>query len=397
MVPLMRRLLKKDSILSYNLDIHIEDVRKITPKAKLVIFDECFNGSFHLDEYISGEYVFGSGNTIAGIANSVNVLQDLFINEMIGLLRLGFRIGEWHRLNNYLESHIIGDPTFKFSNSNDEKSNNELKFANEKSLNKFLKSNDPVIRAFAVFNLFKIKKEKFSNELVSIYLNDNSPNVRLAALKSLAELRDKNFETILLKSINDPNELIRRFSVIWMGLIGNKEFLPYIVQAAFNDESDRVRYNAKSVLELTNSDDSIEIIRKEYEKILSKKLKYGFDTSNIYFRISDKRRQDEIFKIVLNDTINLRKRIFELRTFRKYIYEDAVPSLLAILQDNEKPLEIRIGVAEVLGWYTFSSRREKIIQICENMIESEVQEKLKKEILKTINRLKTGSNNPLTP
>lgn len=390
-------IIKKDSILNYNLDIHIEDVRKINPQAKLVIFDECFNGSFHLDEYIAGEYVFGNGNTVAGIANSVNVLQDLFINEMIGLLRLGFRIGEWHKLNNYLESHIIGDPTFRFSNSYNEKFTNEMKNADEKSLIKFLKSDDPIIRAFAVHNLFKIKQEKLSNELVSIYLNDNSPNVRLAALKSLAELRDKNFENVLLKSINDPNELIRRFSVIWMGLIGERKFIPFIVQSAFDDESDRVRYNAKSILELTNSDESIEIIKDEYEKILAEKLKFDFDTTSFYFRIPDKRRQNEIFEIVINDTINLKRKIFEVRTFRKYVYQNAVPSLLAILQDDGKELNLRIAVAEVLGWYSFSPQRFRIIQVCEYILKSENHNRLKQEVLKTINRLKTGSNNPLTP
>lgn len=390
-------IIKKDSLLNYNLDIHIEDIRKISPQAKLVIFDECFNGSFHLDEYVAGEYVFGNGRVIAGIANTVNVLQDLFVNEMAGLLRLGFSIGEWHKNNNYLESHLIGDPTFKFSTRFEENFVYDLKYGTEKKLVNFLKSNDPVVRSFTINSLFKLKREKFSDELKSIYLSDSSPDVRLIALKCLAELRDRNFEAVILKSINDPHELIRRFSVIWMGLIGKLEFIPLIVRAAFDDESDRVRYNAKSILELMNSDESIKIIKDEYEKIFLEKLKYGFDTSNFYFRIPDKRRQNEILEVVLNDTINLKKKIFEIKTFRKYIYQDAVSDLLALLQDFSKPIDLRITVAEILGWYNFSPQRFRIIKECESILNSSNFEKFIQEVKKTINRLKTGPNNPLTP
>ncbi len=391
------RIMRQDSILNYNLDIYINDIRKLKPQAKVVVFDECFNGSFHLEEYIAGEYVFGNGETIAAIANSVNVLQDLFVTELIGLLNLNFSIGKWHKYNNYLESHLIGDPTFKFSNRLKNNLEIELKNFSEKDLKKFLISSDPVIRTFALLHLFKIKREKISDQLMNIYLKDPSPNVRLMALKCLAELRDKNFELILHKSINDPNELIRRFSVIWMGLIGKKEFIHLIVKSAFDDESDRVRYNAKSVIELNNSDENIELIRKETERIIANKFKYDFDSTAFYIRLPDKRRQKEIFDVVLNDSLSLKRKLSELRTFRKYVYEDALITLFSILQDVEKPAELRVAVAEILGWYSFSKNRLKIIQVCEQILNFDESKELKEEIVKTINRLKTGSNNPFTP
>lgn len=391
------KIMRQDSILNYNLDIYINDIRKLKPQAKVVVFDECFNGSFHLDEFIAGEYVFGNGETIAAIANSVNVLQDLFVTELIGLLNLNFSIGEWHKYNNYLESHLIGDPTFKFSNKLNNRLENELKNFSEKDLNKFLISSDPVIRTFALLHLFKIKKGNMSDQLMDIYSKDPSPNVRLMALKCLAELRDENFELILNKSINDPNELIRRFSVIWMGLIGKNEFMPLVVKSAFDDESDRVRYNAKSVIELNNSDENIELIRKETERIIANKLKYDFDTTTFYIRLPDKRRQKEIFDVVLNDSLSLKRKLSEIRTFRKYVYEDALITLFSILQDVKKPVELRVTVAEILGWYSFSKNRLKIIQVCEQILNSDASKEIKQEIVRTINRLKAGSNNPFTP
>jgi len=388
---------KKDSILSYNLDIHFDDIRKIKPQAKLIIFDACFNGSFHLEEYVAGEYVFGNGNVVAAVGNSVNSNQDVFVSELIGLLRFGFRIGEWHKINNYLESHLFGDPTFRFTIDIKNSLLSKLRHLDEKSLEEYLKSDDAIIRAYATLTLFNIKKEKFSNDLKEIYLNDPSPNVRLMVLKCLAELRDKNFELILFYSINDPCELIRRFSVQLMGLMSKKEFIPLIVKSAFNDESDRVRYNAKSVLELLNSDESIKIIKDESRKIFEEKIKYGFDTSSIYFRIPDKRRQNEILEVVSNDSISLRKKISEIKTFRKYVYEDVISELILILKDEAKPIELRVVVAEVLGWYSFSNERFRIMQVCQEILKSNFPQRLKDEALKTFNRLAIGANNPFTP
>ncbi|NPV11642.1 MAG: HEAT repeat domain-containing protein [Ignavibacteria bacterium] len=390
-------VIRKDSILNYDLDIHIDDVRKLSPRPKFVIFDECFNGSFHLDEYIAGEYVFGNGNTVAALANSVNVLQDLFVNELIGLLNFGARIGQWNRFNNYLESHIIGDPTFRFSSDTKLKIDELINSNDIKMLTKLLNSSNPVLRTLAVRKLFEIKQEGFSSQLVDIYLNDISPNVRLMVLKCLAQLRNKNFEEVLVKSINDPNELIRRFSVQWMGFIGKEEFLPLIVRASFDDESDRVRYNAKSVMELINSSEKIEIIAREVEKILNEKKKYGFTKDDFFVRIPDKRRQNEIFEVVENDTINLRKRIFEVRTFRKYIYEDAVDKLIEIAKNVKKPKELRKAVIEALGWYYFSPKRFDIIRVCNELKNKSEDLLIREEAIRTINRLTQGPNNPFTP
>lgn len=390
-------VIRKDSILNYNLDIHIDDVRKIFPQPKFIIFDECFNGSFHLDQYIAGEYVFGNGKTIAAIGNSVNVLQDLFITELIGLLNYGVRLGQWHKFNNYLESHLIGDPTFRFR-LNSKISIDELFNSNdEKTLRKYLNSVDAVIRTLTIKRLFDLKKEDFSPDLKKIYLNDPSPNVRLMAIKCLAQLRDKNFEDILLKSINDPNELIRRFSVQWMGFIGKKEFLALIVRASFDDESDRVRYNAKSVMELINSDEKIQIINQEIEKILNEKIKFNFTRDDFFIRIPDKKRQKEIFDVIENDTVSLRKKIYEVRTFRKYIYEDAVEKLIEIAKSENKPEELRVAVIEASGWYYFSPKRFKIIDACKRLQNQDTPLEVRQEAIKTINRLVEGPNNPFTP
>lgn len=82
---------------------------------RFVMFDACYNGSFHLPGYVAGYYIFNDGKTIVAQGNSRNVLQDRWTIEMIGLLSQGIRVGQWNRLIATLEGHIIGDPTFRFS------------------------------------------------------------------------------------------------------------------------------------------------------------------------------------------------------------------------------------------------------------------------------------------
>ena len=48
--------------------------------------------------------------------NSVNALQDKWPDRYIGLLDCGVRIGQWGRHVHYLETHLIGDPTYRFIN-----------------------------------------------------------------------------------------------------------------------------------------------------------------------------------------------------------------------------------------------------------------------------------------
>jgi len=189
-----------DSLLGYKLDMYLDDIRNIKPQPKFILFDECFNGSFHLDEYIAGEYVFGKGNVVAGEGNSVNCLQDKWADEFLGWLNKGVRVGLRHREINLLESHLIGDPTFRFS-SDSKYDLNKMLVLGRKTISdwrKLLKNEDDILRGTAVRILFYNLKSKFENELVDIYQRDKSFNVRLHALKSLAEINGEGFRNVLL-------------------------------------------------------------------------------------------------------------------------------------------------------------------------------------------------------
>ena len=89
-------MLRLDSIADLRTGIILEEVEAIAPNARFVVFDACYNGSFHLDECIAASYIFGPGDCIVTQGNSVNALQDKWPDRYIGLLDCGVRIGQCH-------------------------------------------------------------------------------------------------------------------------------------------------------------------------------------------------------------------------------------------------------------------------------------------------------------
>ncbi|MDP3150111.1 MAG: HEAT repeat domain-containing protein [Ignavibacteria bacterium] len=390
-----------DSILGYKLDMYLDDIRKMKPEPKFIMFDECFNGSFHLDEYVAGEYVFGKGNVVVGEGNSVNCLQDKWADEFLGWLNKGVRIGLRHKEINLLESHLIGDPTFKFSSDSKYDLNKMLVLEknNVATWRKILTSEDDIIRETAVRMLYYNLKEKFEKELVDIYQKDKSFNVRLHALKSLAEINGDGFRNILFKSINDPSEYIRRKTAEWMGEVGDEKYLPELIKAVFTDESDRVVFNGKSALGFISIKKSADAIKNYIANLPKSDMKVKLEKG--YLPSLDRNQTwvfDEIIPNIKNDTLKLSKRIQEAKTFRNYKFRDAIPVLIELLGDKKQPDSLRSSIIEALGWFSFTLDRDSIIKAAENILNDPLSSPLlKSEATKTKNRMLEGVNEVMLP
>ena len=107
-----------DSLARANINIVLEDIQKLKTGARLTIFNACYNGSFHEKGYVAGYHIFNDGRNVVAQGNTVNVLQDKWADQLIGYLALGIRAGFWQKEVCYLESHMIGDPTFRFTAPN---------------------------------------------------------------------------------------------------------------------------------------------------------------------------------------------------------------------------------------------------------------------------------------
>lgn len=105
-----------DSLEYAQANIFLDDIMKGHSNAKMIVFNACYNGSFHNREgYVAGCHVFGDGECIVAQGNTVNVLQDKWEDKLMGYLSIGERAGMWQKEVAYLESHLIGDPTFRFT------------------------------------------------------------------------------------------------------------------------------------------------------------------------------------------------------------------------------------------------------------------------------------------
>jgi HEAT repeats len=394
-------LIKADSLLDYKLDIHIEDVRSISPQAKFIMFDECFNGSFQLDEYIAGEYVFGNGKVIVADANSVNVLQDKWPDEYLGLLNQGVRIGNWHRQRNLIESHLIGDPTFHFATHSKYDLNKMLVLNNDdlEMWIKLLTSDESVLRDIAVRKVFRLTKEKFEKELINIYSTDPSFNVRMHAIKCLAELNDDAFRQILKISINDPYEFIRRKSAELMGETGDTSYLPLLAHTILTDESERVSFNGKSSMEFLGALAGLRAVEKALDEMpanVSKgKLKHLMNAS---FRRSDEWLNKELIPQIFSDTLKLKSKLSQIRTFRNYRFNNGIPELIKLALIKKENAIVRVNAIEALGWYSLSHQKNNILSACDEIINDKSGPDIViQEAIRTKNRLITGANDVLLP
>lgn len=394
-------VIKADSILENTLDIHADDARKIASQPKLMIFDECFNGSFHESPFIAGEYVLGKGNTIAGIANTTNALQDQWIDELIGLLKYGLRLGQWHKFNNLMESHLIGDPTFHFS-SVDGLDLKNLISSHQKDLaywKKMLQSSDDIpLRSLSIAMLYKNLGQKYEKDLVDIYRKDPSFNIRMQCMKYIAEINSPVFRQILKESILDPYELVRRISADWMGKSGLKEYLPIMAKRMLTDESDRVSYNLKSTMVFIDPVAAYEECVKALDQMPSNankdKLKETLKSSILR---NKEWLEKELIPGITSDTLKLKKRISNVRTFRNYNFEQAIPVLISLAKNQKEDKDLRVSVLEALGWYALSANKGIIAQACEEIIkDSSNPKEVIDEATKTKNRIKEGYSNLIT-
>lgn len=390
-----------DSTFEYAMDIHAEDLELFSPQAEFIMFDECFNGSFQVENYISGRYIFGSGNVISSVANSVNVLQDKWADKALGLLNYGVSVGNWHKEVNYLENHIIGDPTFHFKSESGIDLNRKIVLGDEDEQywRGLLSNPSPELRSLAITKLTKLLGEAFIPSLIQIYKEDSSYNVRTLALYTLASTDSEAFHQILSLSIKDPFEFIRRKSAELMGEIGSDEFVEEMIYTMIYDQSKRVSYNIGNALLFVDQDemiDAAESVISELPLVINKE-----ELMKIFRKIRDKSTSwlyDDILPTIKNDTLEISKRISSVRTLRNYNFTEAIDELITLIKIEETPTELKQAIVEALGWYNYNENRGEIITALNEIIDDgKTDDPLLSEAIKTRNRLISGCNVPITP
>jgi hypothetical protein len=382
-------ILVKDSLMDIRRGLLLDDITRTEPNARFVILDACYNGDFREDDYIAGRYIFAKGQTVAVFANSVNVLQDKQANEMLGLLGLGSRIGQWARLTNILESHIIGDPTFFFTSSDSKFSviNWLAKNYTDKEWLEFANDSKPCdVQNYALHMLYYNRHKGISSLLRHKYETTKYAMVRYTCFSLLERIGDKNFNDVLKLAVNDTYEFLRRIAIDRMGKVGSPEFLPYIVNAYINDRlSERVNFNVLMALRSYDKADIERVVKEQvsHSFVLDKDAVIKTLTSSSVTGLADDFKKD-IFDRSKKDN----QRRFSITGLKNMNIHSGVEDFIKVALDKTESNLIRSTMLQSLAWFNLSYKRDLIIKACAQMIKDPSLDKsLQEEALRTYNRL----------
>lgn len=354
-----------DSLEYAQANIFLDDIMKGHSNAKMIVFNACYNGSFHNREgYVAGCHVFGDGECIVAQGNTVNVLQDKWEDKLMGYLSIGERAGMWQKEVAYLESHLIGDPTFRFTphDKAEEKLRNRLhndlvfNELNPSVWEKYTYSENSLLRCAGITHLGYIDA-KAAHKRAAEMFGDPSWTVRIHAFNTLATDPDADFATYVRIGLEDIYEVVARNSVRMAAALGDTSLIPD-VKAFKKVHPEMVRASGHA------ADDAV--------ALLSGTGHYGKSTEGA----ADKEKP-------------VKKRVNDIRTFRNGRSIFAVDPLLHIVGDASDDLYVRTVACETLGWYEQSVRRGEIIESLSGMLVNgtDIPQQIQAEIKKTIKRL----------
>ena len=382
-----------DSTYEAATDLHLEDFRVYgyKPNAPVVVIDACFCGSFHLDDCIADEYIFQPGGTVAVVANTVNVLQDKWSDRLIGLTALGGTVGDIARFSTFLESHVIGDPTYGFTPTaaNTYDIHHWLLENKNATWKKLLKSNQPELQSLAIDQLTH-NRAIGSDDLLHIYENAPQAIVRLQALQALSTFRDDNFIKAVEEASQDSHEYLQRLAIRYMAQSGDERLIPALIRLSIsNNTSDRCNFNASTALssypeeklmaEFARQYDSpsIQYIRKDsVRKVISRAIQNG-----------SKRVASLALELLDGQDTTAKERTFSIRAMRNNLPHYLVPRLLDYCE-TKADADTQVLLLEMLGWHRLSYQAENIAQRALEMSKnSKYTEAVRNEALKTYNRI----------
>lgn len=337
-----------DSLEDIRLGIVLEDVWAAKPNARMYIFDACYNGDFREEDNIASRYIFSDGNAVVGLGNTVNVLQDKASSTYLGLLTQGFTVGEWHRRTAILESHVIGDPTFHFTPTQ-------------------LTVKDRYITP--------------GDDLLDIVKNGEGFMERLNALTLLKYYDIDRYREGLRAALEDPYEYTRRKAAYYLCRVGNPDDIPAILKAYFEDiNAKRIAFN------ITNNSACFpdSTFLKAFDAADKSFIHSGMDDGRKAF-VSAVGLKEYAAEAISRHGSDKRGRASMLHILRNNPYPELAPELVKLVKDETEPLNIRVVVAEALGWYTVAYNRAWIVEQLRDYHPAEPE--LQDEVTRTVGRL----------
>ena len=381
-----------DSTANADLYINPADLRGKQTRPAFVMFDACYNGSFHEDDYLAAYYLFNPGTTAVAQGNTRNVLQDRWTIEMLGLLSHGVRVGQYNRLVTTLEGHLLGDPTVRFAPIEDSCAPGidlTLKRDDAAYWQTLLDAPYADLQSLALRMMADADGgQEFSGKLLQVFRDSPYNTVRMEALKLLSRYNNADFAEAVAEGLADAYELVARQSANYAGEIGDADRLlkPYIRACIEDTERQRANYLLSAGLTLFPQDKVEEAIRSYYAGT----YRQGAETEQaavLKAVAAQFARVEQTNRRIANPSLSPAKRISAIRLLRNNPYHPYVGQYLQTLQDAATPVEVRVALAEALGWFTHSVRRADIVQACRVLLQTAQPEPLRLELTQTLRRL----------
>ncbi len=381
--------MKIDSIYDASLNINIADFDLFKPKVPFIILDACFNGSYHLDDYIAAHYIFGKGESIVVKANSVNTLQDTWTNRLLGILDYGVSVGQWAQMSMTLESHLFGDPTYSYANQYNEY-NIPQTLSNytpdRKYWNRIFNRSTGELKSLAILKLYKMG-ELSIDELLDIQKSDRDPLIRMQAFYLISENYNNKLSQSIELALIDDYELLRRLAARAASANADPILQDIVYKLRLSpNTSKRVDFNIRFASESYPLQSSLELFDK-----------YAGDTTLEWFKSrrgikeSLKRTytvKESDYNKLLDSSSSARDKRFlitSLRNSNDVIFLDKLFEFYELSEDKE----LKILLLEAFGWYTLSYKRDLIVEFCKKHYNSESDTTIKRELRRAINRLST--------
>ena len=372
-------------------DLNLEDLNSHTLNPRFVVFNACYNGSFHQPGYVAGSYIFGDGRTVVAQGNTVNVLQDRWTYEMFGLLTHGVRVGQYNRMIATLEGHIIGDPAFRFAPTvegtlaQDMVTKKVVKGKNVAYWTALLDAPNADIQSLAL-RMLADGGAISAKELLNKYRTCNYATTRMECLKLI--MRNGSCpESIaaVSEALYDSYEVVRRNAATYAWMLGAEELADEVSDVLINyPESQRVGFILNRAMEMLPE----EVAMAAFDKAAAATHypeKENIEALRKYQLRSQKTKHSEM-EDLFNNEEKLAARISAIRGVRNNTYHEYVPQMIALVNDEAQPAELRVAVVEALGWFVASPRKQEIIATCEAL--KSTDKALMAEAQQTINRLK---------
>ena len=375
-------LAEKDSLYERSLDIYTDDIDQYGIKARFVLFDACFNGAFNEPDYIVPHYLFGSGNnTLSALAHSVNTLQDLWTDELVGLFDEGVCAGNIFKNVWTLETHLFGDPTFHFGIISGLDKKISLEENDPKTWRRLLKADTSCDIKCLAIRILTRSGNISGEELLDIQRNASSGVVRLAGFNGNVELAGNSLTEAISMGLDDSYELLQRISARYAGYNQSPELAEKIIRLYLDPATPvRVLFQLKTALVDIESRKAVKLIAENGHW----KGEAALNAVIEYVNACGKSTEEEL-RNLKSDSPDMRNARLFIRSQRNQCRADVLEGIGAYYTKADPA--IKQLIAEVFGWYRYSYAREKAAEICSGLHNLETDQTLKDELRRSLSRL----------